>query len=404
MRLASRWMGTFVVAIASNSASAAPLPVWDHSSLLPEDAYNISQAVLFEDFVLANGATLSGATIWLVDGVTGNDGDINSFDEALSWAIYEEDNGEPGTLLGSGNATRIQLVDTGQQYTHNGLDRDIAQVSFEFAQPISVSSGNFFLALHENGWGSGFDTDPVFVLQSASLFGVKSKLSTNLASPGPPWDETPQTDSGVVLYAGLPNWEQTRPTGVGSFGFGISDAVSASQFYFEETNRFTTLDVDLCEAIAENDDGVFNGFSGTLSWAIYTDAAGKPGSILFSGSDTSPELADTGKPCSATTSDLFRARISFGREIEVGAVNYWLALHEGAWGSVPDGSNIYWASTPDLVGVGTRQDLDTENPTDWLTDISTDVSFLLYTSQVFASGFEADVTCAWSNGSSIDCF
>src|SRR5713226_3241557 len=44
-----------------------------------------------------------------------------------------------------------------------------------------------------------------------------------------------------------------------------------------------------------NFDPFANSFSGTIGWAILANSSGLPGAILFSGSDSSPVLTDTGK-------------------------------------------------------------------------------------------------------------
>jgi hypothetical protein len=90
-----------------------------------------------------------------------------------------------------------------------------------------------------------------------------------------------------------------------------------------------------------DDDGVLDSFSGTLGWAIYSDNAGQPGTLLASGQDTAPTLTDTGVQ-DASGCDIVRVDAGFPSAVVLPAGRYWLALHEGNWGSPSDGSIVWW--------------------------------------------------------------
>ena len=96
-----------------------------------------------------------------------------------------------------------------------------------------------------------------------------------------------------------------------------------------------------------NFDPFGNSFSGTIGWAILADASGSPGSILFSGSDSSPVLTDTGVQIFGT--EEWRIDFSLG-SVNLNSGTYWLALHEGALGTPDDGTTIFWDTTGNQTG------------------------------------------------------
>jgi hypothetical protein len=96
-----------------------------------------------------------------------------------------------------------------------------------------------------------------------------------------------------------------------------------------------------------NFDPFVNSFSGTIGWAILANNVGSPGAILFSGSDSSPVLTDTGKQIFET--EEWKIDFSLG-SVNLGAGTYWLALHEVALGTPDDGTTIFWNTTGSQTG------------------------------------------------------
>ncbi|PMW08944.1 hypothetical protein C1X53_33560, partial [Pseudomonas sp. GW456-E6] len=72
------------------------------------------------------------------------------------------------------------------------------------------------------------------------------------------------------------------------------------------------------------DNGVLEGFSGTLSWGIYSSVGGAPGTLLFSGSDSTPQMVDTGLSYTGTGDDIVRATIDLGVTLDAGS--YFIVL------------------------------------------------------------------------------
>ena len=96
-----------------------------------------------------------------------------------------------------------------------------------------------------------------------------------------------------------------------------------------------------------NFDPFANSFSGTIGWGILANTSGSPGSLLFSGADSSPLLTDTGVQIFGT--EEWRIDFSFG-SVNLNAGIYWLALHEGALGTPDDGTTIFWDTTASQTG------------------------------------------------------
>jgi hypothetical protein len=111
-----------------------------------------------------------------------------------------------------------------------------------------------------------------------------------------------------------------------------------------------------------NSDPFQDQFSGLIGWAIFADNGGSPGSILFSGSDSSPVLTDTGLQIFGT--EEWRIDFSFGSIVLSGGT-YWLALHEGALGTPDDGTTIFWDTTASTHGALSQFTADLTAATGW---------------------------------------
>ena len=131
-------------------------------------------------------------------------------------------------------------------------------------------------------------------------------------------------------------------------GWNISGFVQAENFTLGNATTLNHLNVYLLDT--GNGTATFDGFSGTLSFAIYAnDGSGQPGTLLFTGADLAPLPIDTG--VDAFGRDVFQFAVNLGG-IALPAGNYWFALHEGAWLSPSDGSELFWMlSANDVTGI-----------------------------------------------------
>jgi len=236
------------------------------------------------------------------------------------------------------------------------------------------------------------------VLTSTNIgaFPVTSPEETNPVT----WNVYTAVDPTFVLFGDEPAWDQGGTT-AGADGYSISTDVVAMDIDLAEASTITAIDVWLADEEINND-GLLGSFGGTLGWAIYSDATGKPGTLLESGSDAAPTLVDTGRQ-NVSNADILRVRVNLGGAIELPAGAYWIALHEGEWGSPADGSIVWWVHGPSNLGSSGWQDDNEENPTTWATELVTDSAFALFVDPVYVSGFEGGSTCSWSSGANGSC-
>ena len=89
-------------------------------------------------------------------------------------------------------------------------------------------------------------------------------------------------------------------------------------------------------------------FSGTISWGFYSDNAGKVGDLITTGSDSSPSVLGTGV-FDGFGGEIHQLDASLG-SVELPAGDYWIALHEGSWGSFADGTSIWWQKSTTQQG------------------------------------------------------
>jgi hypothetical protein len=377
----------------SGSCDSLPVPprrapVNDQSGVTTANGWNISAVVTADDFDVASPTVVTSAKVWLADSDGGDNGTLDEFSGALSWGLYHDDSGAPGPVVSHGKAVDIVQIDSHIQAPWG----DVVAVGFDFDQPLVLAPGRYWLALHENAWQAAFDGTVVWWEIDGAVSGSQAyQAGTDGVSfaLGASAD-----DMSFTLYGGSTTWNDT-PFDVIT-AYDITAFGTAADFTLSTGQTVSTIDAWLWDDGVGGINGTFDGFSGTLSWGIYSNSSGKPGTLLAHGDDPSPKLAVVGSGLGLY--DIARARISMRRSLTLTPGTYWLALHEGAWGSSFDGTQIYWGETDQLIGANTLQDGNGSNPTTWdAASIAKDTAFVLYQQQIFASGFETGGTCAWSS-------
>lgn len=167
----------------------------------------------------------------------------------------------------------------------------------------------------------------------------------------------PVNDAPTLSFASEV-WDQSG-SGQSAGGLALGQAAQGGNFTLNSGTSLSEISLLLRE-FAGSQDGVFEGFSGSLSWAIYADdGMGKPGSRLFTGEDVSPRIVDTGE---GQNLEIFDVTIALG-DVQLAAGDYWIILHEGPWGSPYDGSDISWVRFADTAeGALRAYALDETNP------------------------------------------
>lgn len=364
--------------------------LYDQSNLSLTSGSPITSNVFANDFLLPIVSRIDTVTVWLVSPSVaplpeGND--VPGFFGSIGWAVYNTFDGAPGDLLYSGVDFAPELTDTG--LLSDGFPVYRARIHLD-GRPGLV--GRNWIALREGPWGlPPADPSPLFWLAAASEVGESSYVSNDTEIPT--W--APSVGDHALVVEGDPgHWYQQHFAK--SLGENISTQVVAVDFALQNETRLGSLDIWLADNAAGND-GVLGSFDGTLSWAIYANGSGAPtGSPLFSGHDSSPTLADTGIQ-DDFSADLVRARIELEGRPLLPAGTYWLALHEGTWLQPYDGDPIWLQPSSGGVVNATPVKSDAETaPASWVALTGKEFAFVLFEDELFASGFEAGVACAWS--------
>lgn len=146
-------------------------------------------------------------------------------------------------------------------------------------------------------------------------------------------------------------------------------------------------------------DGTLTGFNSTVGWAVYTDAAGVPGSLVASGSDTAAILLGPTVPSWGWDTQMVHFRID--PPVTVTSGTYWLAIRQGAWGAAGGPEEHYASASAQTRGHAAMITPIGGVPTSFSPGGGSDLALVVYGATlafdpVFASGFEAGVTCAWT--------
>jgi len=384
------------LAFAASPLLASGHSLYDQSDLSPIGGANISSVVFANDFEVPQTSRADSVTFWAVGETYNPDlvgGGPAGFVGSIGWAIYSDDGGAPDTLLYSGTDATPDLVDTGLM----ALGEPLFRVRIDLDGTPHLF-GHYWLALREGPWGGAApDNTGFFWVIAASQVGPNKYYGGNPQSPV--WQPSGAGDLAFFVEGDPVFWHQERVAETGSAN--ISSGVVAAEFELSSETRLGSLDAWLSDFVS-NDNGVLDSFAGTLSWAIYADAGGSPamGAPLFSGHDSTPILTDTGLQESGSW-DIVRARIELAGQPTLGPGTYWLALHEGTWEQASDGNPLWWMQTTFVVGLpGYSSGV---SPTTWTALGSADYAFVLFEDELFASGFEAGVTCGWAGASGGDC-
>jgi hypothetical protein len=129
----------------------------------------------------------------------------------------------------------------------------------------------------------------------------------------------------------------------------INRAHHAQDFHLSTPSTITSVSAWIAETTFPGvNDGVVDGFT-SLSWGLYRDAQGKPGTLLKQGHDLDPFTADTPYTFSFG-GDILRVDVFIDSAV-LPAGDYWMALHEGDW-QTPNTRSVGWVSAESTFGIG----------------------------------------------------
>lgn len=377
MRLPKRGFATFSACVLLGTGAIAQT-VDQSDVLIPSFGWGISFQPSYNDFAISGSAAiLSGATVWLGDFDDQNDGALNRFSQQLLWAIVPFTGPYPTSPpLVSGTAVNLVPLDTGLQDAHG----DVIQVRFEFDRLVKLAPGAYWLGLKEAPW-NGWDGTDVFWISRTGHFQQPVVFFANGF-----WQIPFPFDAAMALQGAAPAWDQSETSTANAWNLSL--IVSAADFSLTKTEGLSAIYFWIWDQNGTS-------FSGSMSWAIFSNDGGKPGTLLASGTDAAPVLTPTGQ----TSGDFHirGVRVRIQPSVTLGPGDYWLALHEGQWGSAFDGTAIYWGYSTGKVGEESHYTYDLTGASGWGPQHGNDPAFLLFSGPGFSAGFEAGVTCVWSN-------
>lgn len=157
-------------------------------------------------------------------------------------------------------------------------------------------------------------------------------------------------------------WSQTDFNS--SRTFSLSTGAIANDFTLSSA---TTLDTfRLWAGQGGNTGYTLPAYSGTMGWAVYAaGSGGGVGTLIAYGQDTATAVTATTNVYGFTRDfqiDGTFAGVAFGSVENLAAGTYWVAFHEGNWGSPSDGSAISMALVGNQIGLDNRIANDPSSP------------------------------------------
>jgi hypothetical protein len=346
---------------------------WNQSAFVVAGGTNITGAVVANNITVASSRIFKKLTVVLGDGNANDNGLLDSFSGAIGWAIYSDNGGKPGTLLFSGTDAAPALIDTGVQ---SDLGGDIFNVDLALGD-IALGTGNYWVAIHEGGWGAADDGTPVQWMWNPAGSGWGLVQGGPVGSPAV-W--TSDLHDSAFSLDGEAVWDKSDPTAAG--GVDLSQARGAASSFSLTAGAFMGgATVYLTDGVV-NDNGQLDSFSGNLYWSVYSNVGGKPGTGTWASSKAiSIVMTDTGLQ-SASGADIVRVDFAFDRLTQLSAGDYFLVLHEGSDAATPfDGSSIYWSFNATGTGPDTLSSSVVGGTVQW-TATGGDTSFQMWESVI----------------------
>ena len=367
--------------------------LWDQSDVVvPSSVGPLEIVAVADDFIVPGvqeWLLIEAADVWMQDDMElPIDGILTGFDGTVGWAIYRQAFGEPSTLVASG-------VDTGALTMGPTIPAccwDTQLVRFRFDPPVRLGSGIYWLGIREGAWGQPADFTPVHASASARILGSSTRSAPVGAVPVA-WNLGGGSDLAFAIYGSASPWSQEAFDAVPGAA-PVTSAVAATDFILAQSFTPSRAEIVVGDGDA-TPDGVVDNLEGALGWGLYSDSSGAPGTLLQSGTTEAP-LQMTVIGASATVGDYAAVRLDLSTVGSLAAGSYWLAVREGPWGTgAADGTETSWLVS-EVFGNNRCTSAALAVPGGWACGVHLDLAISLAADLVYASGFEAGVTWAWT--------
>ncbi len=149
--------GLAVLFLAAVSSVASAAVVFNNGAPNAVSGNDATAWVQTEDFQIAGGATITGATVYLA-GFNG----IGNFDGSLSYSIFSNNGGAPGSVLSSGNALNLVIADTGGAWCCGG---NAFAFNFDINPFAALANVTYWFGIHAS---TNFDRDDIYWVSTAA--------------------------------------------------------------------------------------------------------------------------------------------------------------------------------------------------------------------------------------------
>ncbi len=173
----------------------------------------------------------------------------------------------------------------------------------------------------------------------------------------------------------------------------VANAIGADDFTIATPTYLLAADVWLSDQQV-NDNGILDGFSGALNWAVYTSAGATPGTQILAGRGIALVATETGVQ-TQNANDMIRMHFDLEPPVALQPGTYWFALHEGPWGTT-DGTALDWLAEAADAGAAGVSAANVPTPASWSAAV--DRAFVLYGGAFLSNSFEPAVYNANSFG------
>ena len=124
------------VAFGAGSPAAATI-IYDNGGPNRDATDEMTEWVQAEDFSVASATTLRGAHFWTVE--------IGAWDGTLTWYVFADNSGLPGSTLATGNGKNVLKTATGNLV----FGEPQYEYSFDFDNPLALTGGTpYWFGLH----------------------------------------------------------------------------------------------------------------------------------------------------------------------------------------------------------------------------------------------------------------
>lgn len=201
-------MKTYIVstllACAALGSSAQAAVVYNNGAPSSSNGNETTQWIQAEDFMIAAGATVKHATVYL-----GSIHGVGAWDGHLSYTIYANAGGQPGTGLAGGDAANVTVSDTAIPWVFGNV------LAFDFdINPFAAAAGTtYWFGIHAS---TNFDRDDIYWVSTAAFGNGHEAISGGptwssngyehaftLSDQGTPTTDVPEPGTAALIAAGL---------------------------------------------------------------------------------------------------------------------------------------------------------------------------------------------------------